>query len=174
MPCQGQAFRPGASARPTDQPHGVLSREGQERLTAHPPTACDRCQRSSSRTLPCPRCHNRLCASTSRISRVWESSSVPPANGEPTPRRTGRSRTRAQGRHCGTPEGQRLSPAHGGDTIPPTPTLVSGDLSDWMQDHHADLQDAMNGGNCVKVLELTSMMSNAAEKLAEMTGGMVP
>ena len=54
------------------------------------------------------------------------------------------------------------------------PTLVPGDLSDWMQDRHADLQDAMNGGNCVKVLELTSMMSNAAEKLAEVTGGMAP
>ena len=67
---------------------------------------------------------------------------------------------------------QRLSPTHGGDTIPPMPTLVPGDLSDWMQDRHADLQDAMNGGNCVKVHELTSMMSNAAEKLADMTGGM--
>ena len=63
-------------------------------------------ERSSSRTPPCPRCHGRLCASTSRVSRVRESSSVPPANGEPTPRRTGRTRSRAQGRHCGTSEGQ--------------------------------------------------------------------
>ena len=39
---------------------------------------------------------------------------------------------------------QRLSPAHGGDTIPPMPTLVPGGLSE--QDRHADLQDAMNGG----------------------------
>ena len=69
---------------------------------------------------------------------------------------------------------QRLSPSHRGDTIPPMPTLIPGDLSDWMQDRHADLQDAMNGGNCVKVLELMSMMSNAAENLAEMTGGMAP
>ena len=29
-------------------------------------------------------------------------------------------------------------------------------------------------GNCVKVLEFTSMISNAAEKLADMTGGMAP
>ena len=110
-----------------------------------------------------------------RVSRVRESSSVPPANGEPTPRRTGRTRSRAQGRHCGTSEGQtetssiprrRHNPSH--------PTLIPGDLSDWMQDRHADLQDAMNGGNCVKVLELTSMMSNGTEKLAEMTGGMAP
>ena len=43
-----------------------------------------------------------------------------------------------------------------------------------MQDRPADLQDAMNGGNCVKVLELTSMLSNAAEKLADLTGGMAP
>ena len=69
---------------------------------------------------------------------------------------------------------QKLSRAHGGDAIPPMPTLVPGDLSDWMQDRHADLQDAMNGGSCVKVFEFTSMLSNSAEKLAEMTGGMAP
>ena len=28
VPYQGHAFRPGASSRPTNQPHGVLSREG--------------------------------------------------------------------------------------------------------------------------------------------------
>ena len=69
---------------------------------------------------------------------------------------------------------QRLSPSHRGDTIPPMPTLIPCDLSDWMQDRHADLQDPMNGGNCGKVLELMSMMSNAAENLAEMTRGMAP
>ena len=49
---------------------------------------------------------------------------------------------------------QRLSPAHGGDTIPPMHTLVPGDLSDWMQDRHADLQDAMSQGSRVDVLDV--------------------
>ena len=39
-------------------------------------------------------------------------------------------------------------------------------LSDWMQERHGDLQGAMNVGNSGKILELTSMLSNAAEKMA--------
>ena len=38
-------------------------------------------------------------------------------------------------------------------------------------ERHGDLQEAMNVGNSGKILELTSMLSNAAEKMAEMTGG---
>ena len=66
---------------------------------------------------------------------------------------------------------QRLSYAHRCGVIPPMPTLIPEDLSDWMQERHGDLQEAMNVGNSGKILELTSMLSNAAEKMAEMTGG---
>ena len=60
------------------------------------------------------------------------------------------------GRHCGTPQGQtEIVCCPWRRYNPPMPILVPGDLSDWMQDRQADLQDAMNGGNCVKVLDLT-------------------
>ena len=55
---------------------------------------------------------------------------------------------------------------------PPMPTLIPGDLRDWMQERHGVLQDAMNVGNSGKIFELTSMLSNVAEMMAEMTGGM--
>ena len=66
---------------------------------------------------------------------------------------------------------QRLSHGHRSGVIPPMPTLIPGDLSDWMQERHGDLQEAMNVGNTGKILELTSMLSDAAEKMADMTGG---
>ena len=37
-----------------------------------------------------------------------------------------------------------------------------------MQERHGDLQDVMNVGNSGKILHLTSMLSNVAEKMAEM------
>ena len=66
---------------------------------------------------------------------------------------------------------QRLSHGHRSGVIPPMPTLIPGDFSDWMQERHGDLQEAMNVGNTGKILELTSMLSDAAEKMADMTGG---
>ena len=115
MPRPSVQFRSVRS--PNRSAHGVW--RGQEAIDSArciPPAACCRCpgERSSSRTLPCLRCHCRVCASTSRVSRVRESSSVPPANGEPTP-----THSRVQGRHCGTSEGQtetfsirRHNPSH--------------------------------------------------------------
>ena len=70
---------------------------------------------------------------------------------------------------------QRLSVPHvAEDTIPPMPTLVPRELSEWMEDRQSDMQEAMSCGNLKKLLELTSLRGQAAERLAEMTGGMVP
>ena len=41
---------------------------------------------------------------------------------------------------------QRLSHAHQSGVIPPLPTLILWDFSDWMQERHGDLQEAMNVG----------------------------
>ena len=68
---------------------------------------------------------------------------------------------------------QRLSHAYGAGMIPPMPTTISRDLNDWMQERHGELQEATNEGHNSKVLELTSMLSNAAKKTCEMTGGMM-
>ena len=53
------------------------------------------------------------------------------------------------------------------------PTLIPHDLSNWMLDRQSDLQEAMSVGDIKKMLELTSLQSQGAEKLAELTGGMV-
>ena len=69
---KGQAFRPGATSGQADQPHGVVSREGQEATErCSPPTASDRHrgERSSSRTPPCRCSCSRFCAPTTPISR---------------------------------------------------------------------------------------------------------
>ena len=70
---------------------------------------------------------------------------------------------------------QRLSvPYVAEDTIPPMPTLVPRELSGWMEDRQSDMQEAMSCGNLKKLLELTSLQGQAAERLAEMTGCIVP
>ena len=68
---------------------------------------------------------------------------------------------------------QRVSLSHIPDVVPPMPTLIPHDLSMWMQDRQSDLQEAMIAGDIKKMLELTSLQSQGAEKLAELTGGMV-
>ena len=55
---------------------------------------------------------------------------------------------------------------------PPMPTLIPHDLSNWILDRQSDLQEAMSTGDIKQVLELTSLQSQGAEKLAELTGGM--
>ena len=63
---------------------------------------------------------------------------------------------------------QRLSAPHvSEDVIPPMPTLVP------REDRQSDMQEVMSSGNLKKLLELTSLQGQAAEKLAEITGGMV-
>ena len=66
---------------------------------------------------------------------------------------------------------QRVS--HIPEVVPPMPTLIPHDLSNWILDRHSDLQEAMSAGDIKQVLELTSLQSQGAEKLAELTGGMV-
>ena len=67
---------------------------------------------------------------------------------------------------------QRVSPSHIPEVVPPMPTLIPHDLSNWILDRHSDLQEAMSAGDIKQVLELTSLQSQGAEKLAELTGGM--
>ena len=68
---------------------------------------------------------------------------------------------------------QRLSVPHVAEnTIPLMPTLVPRELSEWMENRQSDMQEAMSRGNLKKLLELTSLQGQAAERLAEMTGGM--
>ena len=50
-------------------------------------------------------------------------------------------------------------------------TLIPHDLSNWILDRHSDLQED-ECGDIKQVLELTSLQSQGAEKLAELTGGM--
>ena len=57
-------------------------------------------------------------------------------------------------------------PVASGRMIPPMPvSRVPAELDDWMFDRHADLKDAMEFGENVKVLELTSMLVQAAEHI---------
>ena len=67
---------------------------------------------------------------------------------------------------------QRVSPSHIPEVVPPMPTLIPHDLRNWILDRHSDLQEAISAGDVKQVLELTSQ-SQGAEKLAELTGGMV-
>ena len=67
---------------------------------------------------------------------------------------------------------QRVSPSHIPEVVPPMPTLIPHDLSNWILDRHSDLQEATSAGDIKQVLELTSLQSQGAEKLAEVTGGM--
>ena len=65
------------------------------------------------------------------------------------------------------------APSHVLEVVPPMPTLIPHDLSNKMLDRQSDLQEAMSVGDSKKMLELTSLQSQGAEKLAELTGGMV-
>ena len=61
-----------------------------------------------------------------------------------------------------------------GRVIPFMPTLVHAELEEWMKDRQADLQEALEFGETDRVLELTSKLSEAAVRMMEMTGKMVP
>ena len=74
----------------------------------------------------------------------------------------------------GSPERPWSVPHVAEDTIPPMPTLVPRELSEWMEDRQSDMQEAMSCGNLKKLLELTSLQGQVAERHAEMTGGMAP
>ena len=62
------------------------------------------------------------------------------------------------------------------DHIPPMPSLVAAELSQWLLDRQSDdLQETLElGGPPDLVLQLTSVLSDGAVRMMEMNGGMVP
>ena len=59
--------------------------------------------------------------------------------------------------------------------IPPMPSLVPAEKSQWLLDRQSDLQETLElGGPPDLVLQLTSMLSDGAVRMMEMNGGMVP
>ena len=51
---------------------------------------------------------------------------------------------------------------------------IPAELSAWLEERHADLHDALVNGDNGRVLELTSLLSERAKRLVELTGGMCP
>ena len=60
------------------------------------------------------------------------------------------------------------------DPVPYMPGLVPAELAQWMEDRQADLQEALSLDDTSRILELTSKLSEGAERLVEMRGGMLP
>ena len=60
------------------------------------------------------------------------------------------------------------------DPVPYMPVLVPAELTQWMEDWQADLQEALSLDDTNRILELTSKLSEGAERLVEMRGGMSP
>ena len=56
-----------------------------------------------------------------------------------------------------------------GQHIPAMPTMVPGELSQWLEDRQEDLKDAFAREDDVGVLELTSKMAQGAERLIQLT-----
>ena len=56
-----------------------------------------------------------------------------------------------------------------GKNIPAMPTLIPGELSQWMRDRQAGLQNAFADEDDVRIFELTSRMAKAAERLIQLT-----
>ena len=62
-----------------------------------------------------------------------------------------------------------------GQDLPPMPkTRIPHDLFSWMQQCHQELREALEFGEQSRVLEPTSMLSDAAMLMSELTGTMVP
>ena len=54
------------------------------------------------------------------------------------------------------------------------PGLVPSELAEWMADRQSDLQEALAECDSSLILELTSKMSEGAQRMVEMRGGMLP
>ena len=52
--------------------------------------------------------------------------------------------------------------------IPAMPNLVPAELSTWLEERHADLHDALVNN---RILDLTTKLSEGAERMVEMVGG---
>ena len=51
--------------------------------------------------------------------------------------------------------------------------VIPAELSAWLEERHADLHDALVTGDNNRILELTTKLSEGAERMIEMVGGMV-
>ena len=60
------------------------------------------------------------------------------------------------------------------DPLPYMPPLILAEVAQWMEDRQADLQEALNLDDTNRILVLTSKLSEGAERLVEMRGGMSP
>ena len=54
------------------------------------------------------------------------------------------------------------------------PGLAPGELAEWMEDRESDLQEALAECDSSLILELTSKMSEGAQRMVEMRGGVIP
>ena len=68
-----------------------------------------------------------------------------------------------------------VGPLRNGQSCGRVPVLaIPAELNAWLEERHADLHDALvNGDNC-RILELTAMLAEGAERMVELTGGMCP
>ena len=60
-----------------------------------------------------------------------------------------------------------------GAQCPPWCTILA-ELSAWLEERHADLHDALTKGENAPILELTAKVSEGAERMMGITGGMCP
>ena len=56
--------------------------------------------------------------------------------------------------------------------VPLMPNSIPAELSIWLEERHAEMHDALMNGETTRVLELSSRLSEGAERLMEITGGM--
>ena len=52
------------------------------------------------------------------------------------------------------------------------PNSIPADLSIWLEERHAEMHDALMNGETTRVSELSSRLSEGAERLMEITGGL--
>ena len=49
------------------------------------------------------------------------------------------------------------------------PSLIPGELSEWMEDRQKDLEEAVSTGDHSRVVVLSSLLTQGAERMIEMT-----
>ena len=74
---------------------------------------------------------------------------------------------------CGPVVKRTCWSGQGRGPVPDMPRLVPAELSAWLEERHADLHDALTHGDNCRVLELTSKLSEGAERMVEITSGMM-
>ena len=57
--------------------------------------------------------------------------------------------------------------------VPFMPNSIPAELSTWLEERHAEMHDALMNGDTARVLELSSRLPEGAERLMEITGGML-